>query len=241
MRVLTWNLFHGRTVPACGRDRLNDFAAVLDRWTWDVALLQEVPPWWPTRLARACGARERTVLTGRNWLLPARRAISVRNPDVLKANGGGCNAILVRGEIREHRTARLAIWPERRMAHGVALADGTWLVNLHATRGRGGSRLAFGHAFDRLQDLTPLAARPEYECRRAAELALEWSGGAALVFGGDLNKHRAPELAGLQHVAGNHVDHLYVAPGLRADGRGEVLDRGELSDHAPVAVSISTA
>jgi endonuclease/exonuclease/phosphatase family metal-dependent hydrolase len=240
VRVLTWNLFHGRTVPVCGRDRLNDFAAALDGWAWDVALLQEVPPWWPARLARACGARERTVLTSRNWLLPARRAISIRNPDVLKANGGGCNAILVRGEIREHRTARLAVWPERRTTHGISLANGWWIANLHATNGRG-SGLAFGHAFDRLQDLTPLAARPEYECKRAAELALDWAGGAPLVFGGDLNKHRAPALPGLRHIAGNHVDHVYLGPGLRAGGRGEVLDRGELSDHAPVVVTVDSA
>jgi endonuclease/exonuclease/phosphatase family metal-dependent hydrolase len=220
VRVLTWNLFHGRTVPQCGRDRLNDFAAALDGWEWDVALLQEVPPWWPARLARACGARERFVLTSRNWLLPARRAISVRNPDVLKANGGGCNAILVRGEIREHRTTRLASRPERRMAHGVSLANGWWVVNLHASRARP----------------TTVA-----EGRRAAELALEWAGGAPVLLGGDLNKHRAPELAGLRHVAGHFVDHLYVAPGLRADGRGEVLDRGALSDHAPVAVSVVSA
>ena len=37
------------------------------------------------------------MLTSRNWLLFLRRAISVRNPDLLKSNGGGCNAILVRG------------------------------------------------------------------------------------------------------------------------------------------------
>ena len=215
--MLTWNLFHGRTVPPSGRDRLNDFAAALDGWDWDVALLQEVPPWWPTRLAAACAAHERTVLTSRNWLLPIRRAISVRNPDILKANGGGCNAILVRGRIGEHRTARLATRPERRYAHGVSLANGWWVVNLHASRGR------------------PSTVD---ECRHAAELGLEWAQGAPVVLGGDLNKHRAPELPGLARVAGHFVDHVYTGPGLRADGRGEVLDRGDLSDHSPVAVTV---
>ena len=56
MRVLTWNLFHGRAVPPAGRDLAREFAAALAAWEWDVALLQEVPPWWPPALGRACGA-----------------------------------------------------------------------------------------------------------------------------------------------------------------------------------------
>ena len=47
MRVLTWNLFHGRAVPDAPRELLDEFAAQLAAWAWDVALLQEVPPWWP--------------------------------------------------------------------------------------------------------------------------------------------------------------------------------------------------
>ena len=43
MRVLTWNLFHGRSVPPSGRGLLNAFAARLDGWAWDVALLFEQP------------------------------------------------------------------------------------------------------------------------------------------------------------------------------------------------------
>ena len=73
MLVLTWNLFHGRSVPDTPRDRLADFAAALAAWEWDVALLQEVPPWWPPALGRACGASARTALTSRNWLLPVTR------------------------------------------------------------------------------------------------------------------------------------------------------------------------
>ena len=59
--------------------------------------------------------------------------------------------------------------------------------------------------------------------------------GPLVIFGGDVNlKH--PEFPGLRHVAGNHVDHLFT------DGRagiGEVLDRGSLSDHPPVAVTLA--
>ncbi len=58
MRVLTWNLFHGRAVPPAGHELLGAFAATLAGWSWDVALLQEVPPWWPPALARGSG-RER--------------------------------------------------------------------------------------------------------------------------------------------------------------------------------------
>src|SRR5262245_25600960 len=136
MRALTWNLYHGRSPSPAGRSLLNDFAAALAGWDWEVALLQEVPPWWPSPLAMSAGAHFRAVLTSRNSLLPLRRAISERNPDLLKANGGGCNAILVRGEIREHRAERLTWWPERRWAHGVRLGDGTWVVNLHASTHR---------------------------------------------------------------------------------------------------------
>ena len=50
MLVLSWNLFHGRSVPDAPRSLLADFAEQLAAWEWDVALLQEVPPWWPPAL-----------------------------------------------------------------------------------------------------------------------------------------------------------------------------------------------
>src|ERR1700755_1293211 len=110
MRALTWNLYHGRSPEPVGRSLSREFAGALDSWEWDVALLQEVPPWWPGMLAQ--GAQWRACLTSRNFGLPLRRAISARNPDVLKANGGGCNAILVRkGSILAHARRRLCWWP----------------------------------------------------------------------------------------------------------------------------------
>ena len=223
MRVLTWNLFHGRSKPGSGRSLLNEFAARLDGWAWDVALLQEVPPWWPPLLARACRADQRLVLTSRNWLLPIRKAITVRNPDLLKANGGGCNAILVRGPaIVEHRSERLASKPERRMMHGVRLESGLWVVNLHASTRKGDKA----------------APRTRAEVRHAAGTGLAWAGGAPLVLGGDLNLPDPGEQAGLLYVGGHWVDHVYVS-GLTAAGKTEVLDRGALSDHKPVAIELA--
>ena len=218
MRVVTWNLYHGRSVPPSGRSLLNEFAAALDGWAWDVALLQELPPWWPPLLARATRAQERTQLTSRNWLLPVRRAISARNPDILKSNGGGANAILVRGEIREHRALRLRRLPEGRWVHGVRLGDGSWAVNVHAQNVPRALALA--------------------DTRQAIEAARGWAAGAPLVFGGDINLGRPPAFPGLVHLGGNHVDHLF-SDGRTAAARREVLDRGTLSDHPPVAVTLA--
>lgn len=204
---------HGRSVPGAGRDLLDEFAAALVDWEWDVALLQEVPPWWPDVLAARAEAEARSALTSRNALLPLRRAIAVRWPDLIKSNGGGANAILVRGEqIAEHRTFRLCVWPERRWLQAVRLVSGSWIGNLHT----GG---------------------PRRDAERAGRRALEWSAGAPLVLGGDFNIHSL-SLTGLVHAGGHDADHVFVA-GIQPVGSGEVLDRGRLSDHAPVAVSLS--
>jgi endonuclease/exonuclease/phosphatase family metal-dependent hydrolase len=215
MRALTWNLYHGRSPAPTGRSMFNEFAAMLAGWDWDVALLQEVPPWWPPHLAAAAGAQQRLVLTSRNFCLPLRRAICDRNPDLLKANCGGANAILARGAIGDHREIRLTLTPERRMAHGVRLAD-RWVVNVHASTG--------DEALARRDTLLAL------------EAAREWAAGAPLLLGGDVNMRGKPELPGMVRLGGNHVDHLYSDSGTATEV--EVLDRGALSDHPPVRVTI---
>jgi len=215
LRVLTWNLLHGRSVPGAGHDLFDDFCATLARWEWDVALLQEVPPWWPSELAARLEADQRTVLTSRNALLPLRRAIAVRWPDLIKSNGGGANAILVRGDtVSEHRWHRLCVWPERRWVHAVRLrSGGIWVANLHA----GG---------------------PRRDADRAAAGALAWAGrDTPLVLGGDFNI-RDLHLDGFSYAGGCSVDHVFVR-GLRPVA-SEVLDRGRLSDHAPVRAVLMT-
>jgi endonuclease/exonuclease/phosphatase family metal-dependent hydrolase len=194
-----------------------EFCRALAGWSWDVALLQEVPPWWPSRLGEASGAHARLALTSRNSCLPLRRAIASRNPDLLAAAGGGCNAILVRGAtIAEHRARELTRRPERRVMHGVRLAGGEWVVNLHASTHPPEQRRA--------------------DLLGAAATALEWAGAAPLVFGGDLNSTQ-PAMPGLRHVAGHHVDHFFTE-GRPAASEQEILDAGPLSDHQPLRVTV---
>jgi endonuclease/exonuclease/phosphatase family metal-dependent hydrolase len=217
VRVLTWNLFHGRAVPDRPRDLLGEFAERLASWPWDVALLQEVPPWWPPELARAAGASARTALTSRNALLPLRRWAAERRPDIMKSGGGGANAILVRGEtITEHRSRTLRWWPERRVVHAVRLGGGVWAANFHAQ--------------------VHSEARAAADIALAARTVLQWAAGAPVALGGDANVRR-PFAPGFAHAGGHDVDHV-LAQGLRATGAAQILRRGELSDHAPVLVEL---
>jgi endonuclease/exonuclease/phosphatase family metal-dependent hydrolase len=220
MRVLTWNLFHGRSVPGSGHDLTAEFATTIASWEWDVALLQEVPPWWGPALGEASGASARTALTSRNALLASRKAIATRFPDVIKANGGGANTILVRGQaIIEHRCTTLRRRPERRVVHAVRTTDGAWWANLHAQVHSDEHALA--------------------DASTAARALLDWSDGAPrLVLGGDTNV-RKPVAPGFVHLGGNSVDHVLARGWKRAGAR--LLDARTLSDHAPVLVEIEPA
>jgi endonuclease/exonuclease/phosphatase family metal-dependent hydrolase len=219
LRVLTWNLKHGRAEPSAGRDLRSEFAAALSDWVWDAALLQEVPPWWPALLGERIGAEWRLVLTSRNAGLPIRRAIATRWPDMIKSNGGGANAILIRGRsVAEHRTLRLRRLPERRWLQGIRLDGGTWIGNLHASVRNEAGALA--------------------EAQLAARTMTAWAAGAPAVLGGDFNV-RSLSLDGFAYAAGFDVDHVF-ARGLSAASGPDVLERGSLSDHDPVAVTLET-
>src|SRR3954465_2313267 len=163
----------------------------------------------------------RMALTSRNVLPALQRLLAESRPGVLKSWAGGCNAILVRGQaIREHRIRRLRLLPERRFAHGVLLADGTWVTNLHAQVHR--------------------ASRAQGDLDRAAEATTIWAAGAPTVLGGDLNQHGAPTAFGYEHLGGHWVDHV-LGRGLRVVERARRLPHGPLSDHAPVTVSVTRA
>jgi endonuclease/exonuclease/phosphatase family metal-dependent hydrolase len=221
LRVLSWNVMHGRAVPPERGDLFDQFAAALAQWEWDVALLQECPPWWPALLGGELGADWRRVLTSRNLGLALRRAIATRWPEAIGSNGGGCNAVLARGAgaIVDHRTKMLALVPERRWLLGVRLRCGLWIGNVHLTGG-----------------VTSAAVR---EAHAAAGAMRNWSAGAPVVLGGDFNL-RSLVLPGFETVGGAHVDHL-LARGLDAVGSVRVLVRGSLSDHAPVAATFTQA
>jgi endonuclease/exonuclease/phosphatase family metal-dependent hydrolase len=217
LRVLTWNLMHGRSIPPAGHDLLEQFSSTLGSWEWDVALLQEVPPWWPGLLGVRLNAEHRCVLTSRNSLLAVRRAIATSRPDLIKSNGGGANAILVRGDrIVAHRTRRLCRLPERRWVQAAQLARGVWVANLHATVHNDAAAVRDGQL--------------------AAATTLAWAAGAPLALGGDFNV-RTLSLDGLACAGGHDVDFLFTR-GLTTAGPPEVLDRGRLSDHAPVAFTL---
>jgi endonuclease/exonuclease/phosphatase family metal-dependent hydrolase len=216
--VLTWNLFHGRAVPEQRRSLQAKFAARLASWEWDVALLQEVPPWWAPRLGAECGASARTALTSRNWLLPLTRRIAERRPDLIKSWGGGANAILVRGEsVLEHRVHTLRRWPERRVVHGVRLGSGAWVSNVHAQ--------------------VHSEARAQADLAEAGSWTIPQSQGAAAILGGDMNT-RAPAAPGFAPAASHGVDHVLVR-GLEVVAPGRTLDRGTLSDHCPVLADVA--
>jgi endonuclease/exonuclease/phosphatase family metal-dependent hydrolase len=221
LRILTWNLFHGRAVPPAGRDLTAQFAGMLAGWEWEIALLQEVPPWWPPRLAAAAGAEQRTALTSRNCGLALRRVLAELRPDLIKSNGGGSNAILARQAVVEHHALRLRAWPERRVAQLLRLKDGTCVANFHAS-----ARVELAEA----------------ELRRLWELALRWAAGDPLVVGGDLNLRSPVAPTGdVVHLARRDVDHIF-ARGLTPSGDTQLLDRHlsvgaeriELSDHVPL-------
>jgi endonuclease/exonuclease/phosphatase (EEP) superfamily protein YafD len=137
----------------------------------------------------------------------------------MKSQGGGANAIIARRDrIVAHHIQPLARTPERRIAHGVSLGCGVWVVNLHAT------------AHD--------DAAAQRDGATAGAVALGWASGDPLVFGGDFNL-RAPQWPGFAAAGGHDVDHVFTAGAVTAVRAAEVLDRGALSDHAPVAVDLA--
>ena len=269
MRVLSWNLYHGRDFPPdkslfttrsrllrvternethvqVNRPLLDEFAGWLAGREWDVALLQEAPPLWVRQLGERTSSHAVRVLTSRNVLPPLQRLAANVNPDLIASWEGGSNQMLVRhpGRILDHRTLTLAKRPERRRMHWARVTlpdDGSVCVaNLHASAG-----------------LPELASR---ELVMAAGIAVEWSRGDPLVFGGDLNLRPARDPAafvevrerfGLGEPTGpNAIDHLLARelgvverPRRLAPAERELVEPGglrlRLSDHAPVAATFA--
>jgi endonuclease/exonuclease/phosphatase family metal-dependent hydrolase len=194
LHAFTWNLFHGRDWPPeedlqkrahkgnwrrdpirgeeyvqVNRDLFEEFAAWIKEVRWGVALFQEFPPRWKSRMAAACGAEAHRALSGRNWLQPLTSMIGRRRPDLLGAWEGGSNTTLVRreaGPIVERKRAVLTRRPELRVMALTRLESGICVANMHVST-------------------KPSSA--ERELVSAAEQALRFAGEHPLVFGGDFN------------------------------------------------------
>jgi len=261
--AVSWNLFHGRDFPPdpalftwrsrllrveergathvqVNRDLESEFAQVLGRAEWDVALLQECPPRFAEALARACRAESQRVLTSRNSLGALRTVAARINPDLIASGEGGSNLTLVRhggplGKILFRRELTIHEGkPERRTMAFTQTASRACLANLHATN-----------------DQPALAVE---DVLRAAEAAAGWAGDDPLLFGGDLNLRPGEdpgvfdvlrERFGLEGPTGPEaIDHLLsrglelVRPPAQWPPQQRELRRGELalrlSDHAPV-------
>jgi endonuclease/exonuclease/phosphatase family metal-dependent hydrolase len=262
VRVISWNLFHGRDAPPdpslytrrsrilgveergvthvqVNRSLFEEFAELLAGEAWQLALLQEVPPRWLVPLCRRTGASGASALTARNLGAGARAWLADRRPDLLGSWEGGSNQLLVRPPWRIEGVRRLTLtrWPERRrLIFAELLGPGARRLaaaNLHASiSGRG----------------------PEADVLRAAERASAWSGHRPLVLGGDLNlrpRHSPFVFHALQGrfglappVAPHSVDHV-LARGLDLLGPPQLLEPRwrersighrllRLSDHQPV-------
>jgi endonuclease/exonuclease/phosphatase family metal-dependent hydrolase len=246
VRALTWNVFHGRDLPVevdYKRSLHAEFAALLARFDWDVALLQEAPPRWFYEFGFKSGARGRLLKTSRNQLGFARGWMAERRPDLMKSGEGGSNQIFFRAPWRvvEERGLTLAWLPERRRMIWLRLQhdDGHVLCasNLHASAHK-----------------PPRAAQ---ELERAAQQALTWSNGNPLLFGGDFNVRpveqpwiyewlaaqgfsgpTGPKL--IDHLlihGGRTVDAPHQLPAERREVRAGTAPRVRLSDHAVVTAS----
>ena len=264
MRLLAWNLSHGRDAPPnralrtsrsrflgvserdathvqVNRPLLEEFVHVLGRIEWDVAMLQEAPPHWLEQLGRRLHAHAALALTARN-LLPAPRRLAARlRPDLVGSWEGGSNQLLVRPpwRIAELRRLTLARRPERRRLLWARLegprSSALCVGNVHLSAG--------------------LPAAAAHEATAAALHASEWSGARPLALGGDLNLAPSSSPAifaelelrfGLAPAtAPDAIDHILVrgldlveAP-RRLEPRERELPAGgglalRLSDHAPV-------
>jgi len=260
LRVFSWNLFHGRDAPPdaslftlpsrlfrvtrrndthvqVNRSLFREFASVISGAEWDVAMLQECPPRWASRLASACGAEYHRSLTSRNSFGPLRSLAAAINPDLVGSNEGGSNTTLVRGRIAGRGTLTIATIPERRTAAITRTADGLLVVNIHASNDR------------------PDQASDEILC--AAKAAVAFAGDGPIVFGGDLNL-RPRETSAFELLCegygiagattgGTKIDHILSRglvpvepprawpPDAREVPVGNRLLR--ISDHAPVSAA----
>jgi endonuclease/exonuclease/phosphatase (EEP) superfamily protein YafD len=96
--------------------------------------------------------------------------------------------------------------------HAVRLDEGIWVGNVHTDA-----------------DVS--------QARFAAEVVRRWASGEPVVLGGDFNV--SPLSLDRFSLAGaDGVDQVFVSGGLSAKGDARVLERGPLSDHPPLVMSV---
>ena len=237
LRVLSWNLFHGRDAPPdpslfTVRSRLfrkpedngvflqlnrplrEQFATVIAQAGWSLCLLQETPPSWSGSLARRCGALACRVLTSRNELRPLTSWLARWNPDLIASWEGGSNLTLVRPPWRmvdrDCRSLLLNPLRERLLIERRRMSFARIRLDGSATE----VCVANLHASTRPR------AQTERELLIAARTATEWAAGAPLVLGGDFNLRPATAPALFDRLqrefgfspptAPDAIDHLLV-------------------------------
>jgi endonuclease/exonuclease/phosphatase family metal-dependent hydrolase len=237
LRVLTWNLYHGRDKPPdrslftlrsrlfrkteddgvfvqLNRSLREEFVSVVARAEWSLCLLQEAPPSWCATLARRCGAQADRVLTSRNQLRPLTGALARWNPDLIASWEGGSNTTLVRPPWRivegSMRSLLLNPLSERRLVERRRMAF--MRVRLAGT--------ATEICVANLHATTRPSRQTGRELPRAAQKAVEWASGTPIVFGGDFNLRPASAPAVYESLerdlgfspptAGDAIDHLLV-------------------------------
>lgn len=220
-----------------------EFAALLARFGWDIALLQETPPRFFREFAFKSGAQGRMLKTSRNQLGFVRGFIADRRPDLIKSAEGGSNQIFFRPPwtVVEERRLTLAWLPERRRMLWLRLqhpaGHTVCVANLHASAHK-----------------PPRAAQ---ELERAARTARTWAGRHPLLLGGDFNVRPSEQPWIYEQLAhegfsgptgAKLIDHLLVhgarvveeprqLPAERREVRAGDVPRVRLSDHAVVTAA----
>lgn len=215
MLVRTWNLFHGNTQPPRRRAFLQEMVELVTRDEPDVVCLQEVPVWalahlegW-SRMQRSSAVARRRRPLGR-WITELHHGL------LRSAFTGEADAILVarRFTLSDERRQVVSTAGLRRIAHGVRLDGGVFVVNVHIS--------ADEEQLARIADL--VADEPQ------------------AIVAGDLNL-RGVGLPGFSPPLSESIDQILVrglsagAPTAWPEDRRRLGGR-LLSDHAPVELHI---
>jgi endonuclease/exonuclease/phosphatase family metal-dependent hydrolase len=257
--VVTWNLFHGRTVPPSGEAHLEEMVGRIAAAATGVACLQELPVWALEHLERWSGMRSIPAVTMPALGGPLAARLTERAPYRLRSSlTGQANAVLVSPSLAIRETTAVPLNPRRfrrREAQRIRLPGGVrraWGQNRRVAQviriGAGERSVVVVNAhLTRLSDSRPADAELERALASAAGFARP---DEPLAFCGDLNltPSSSAVLAGVAARGFSPpqpgVDQILVrglrlvrAPTAWPEARrreGEFL----LSDHSPVEAAM---